>query len=251
MSTIDDLLGTFNPVSLQEMEGVKLLNRVDTKFIFEIRKLPLLLNRLKDNYRILEVNGLRKSRYETLYYDTVDHKLYMHHHNGKLNRYKVRHRKYLDSNLEYFEIKFKNNKRRTIKKRILETQLNEQISGRSAEFLKEMTPLTPEMLTPAIKVSYTRITFVNIDMTERVTIDVDLSFKDSKQEKAFPGLIIAELKQDRTRHSEFQSIMKEEQVCDTVISKYCLGIISLNPQIKQNNFKYKLLQINKLYHDIN
>ena len=40
------------------------------------------------------------------------------HQNKKLNRYKIRQREYLISDISFFEIKFKSNKGRTIKKRI-------------------------------------------------------------------------------------------------------------------------------------
>ena len=104
MNDINERLTHFEPISLAGTDNVKLLDRIDTKFTFRMEKLPLLLEEMKDDYRILEINGSRISRYETRYFDTEDFRLYLQHHNGKLNRYKIRFRKYVDSNITYFEI---------------------------------------------------------------------------------------------------------------------------------------------------
>ena len=64
------------------------------------------------HYKCVEIENKRVSQYQTLYYDTKDMKLYNEHHNGHLNRYKIRHRTYVDSNLSFLEVKFKNNKGR-------------------------------------------------------------------------------------------------------------------------------------------
>jgi hypothetical protein len=250
MSTIDDLLPRFAGIDLMEMEGVRLLNRIDTKFIFNAAKLPAILEMMVDHYLLLEVEGKRKSRYETLYYDTPDHFMYHQHHNGKLNRFKVRTRKYLESNQSFFEIKYKNNRGRTIKTRILINDLDHQLDENSGKLLLQITPFTLGMLKPALRVNYSRMTFVNKNRTERVTIDIDLGFRHEEKGHAYPRLAIAELKQTRSKGSIFRSILHGKHIAENSVSKYCLGIISLNDKVKRNNFKPKLSVIKKIDHDI-
>jgi hypothetical protein len=245
MCTIDDLLAPFESISLTEMDEVRLMNRMDTKFTFQLSRITEIIGRMKDEYMILEAGGTRVNSYETVYFDTPDHKMYLHHHNGKLNRYKIRFRKYLNTDQTFFEIKFKNNKGRTIKKRILVSN-NGMIRENSEQLLHASTPFTVDMLKPALNVKFSRMTFVNKQRTERVTIDLDLSFSNTHGEMSYPGLAIAELKQNRCSKSTFKAIMHEEHVCDTGISKYCLGILSLSPKIKMNNFKEKYTLIKKL-----
>jgi hypothetical protein len=108
------ILQQFEPITLKEMEGVKLMNRTDTKFIFNISHYETIMNEIRQHYRVLEVEGQRISRYETLYYDTQKYDLYGEHHKGKLNRYKIRHRTYVESKIGFLEVKFKNNKGITI-----------------------------------------------------------------------------------------------------------------------------------------
>src|ERR1041384_2152206 len=88
----------YQPITLEEMDNVKLMNRTDTKYTFHISRLDEVLEMVMENYRVLEINGKRISNYKTLYYDTNGLELYHKHQSGKLNRYKVRHRTYVDSN---------------------------------------------------------------------------------------------------------------------------------------------------------
>ena len=99
---VSDMLNQFSPITLEEMDGVKLMDRTDTKFTFNINKLPTILEEAKEFYKILSVEGNRISRYKTLYFDTEDFDLYNEHHSGKLNRYKIRHRTYVESNIGFW-----------------------------------------------------------------------------------------------------------------------------------------------------
>jgi hypothetical protein len=250
MSTIDEMISAFEPISLAKMDEVKLLNRMDTKFVFKAEKLPGILAQLASQYYVLEVDQVRNQRYETLYFDTPGHMFYLNHHNKHLNRFKVRSRKYLDSGMCFFEIKFKNNKRRTIKERNRQKGPQEEITGKQEQLLATCTKLTPEMLQPSLWVNFSRITLVNHGMSERVTIDTGLTFKNGSGERTYPGVVIAEVKQDRSGSSSIAAILHQEHIPGSGISKYCLGVISLDKHIKQNNFKQKLLHFNKLNHDI-
>jgi len=251
MSTINNILNTFEPITLSEMDSVKLLDRMDTKFTFNASKLPAFLNELKNDYKALDVCGIQMSRYETLYFDTPNLELYIKHHNGKQNRYKVRYRKYADSNINFFEVKFKTNKGRTIKNRVKRTEIHEEIQGKSTNLLNEKTPLQAELLKPVLWIYYTRITLVNKHSAERLTLDLNLNYKHDNDEIAYPALVIAEVKQDKSGTSPFISLMRKNHISDVSISKYCFGIISLYKGIKKNNFKEKLIEINKICHGNN
>ncbi len=249
MSIFEALLSHFEPISLKEADTVKLMNRVDSKFVFSVKLLPEILEQLQWGYRVLEIEGIRLQRYQTLYFDTSEYQMYIHHHNGKMKRYKVRSRKYLDTGQMFFEIKCKNNKARTIKNRLLQEGTQENITGKPSSLLSLHTSYSANTLVPALWVCFSRITLVNHVKTERITIDTGLHFKKEDKEVGYPGLIIAELKQDRTTVSAFRSVMHNNHISGMNMSKYCLGTISLNHEIKQNQFKEKLITINKLNHD--
>src|SRR6476620_5435567 len=140
------ILHDFQPIDLKEMDSVKLMNRTDTKFIFNISHYQKIMSEIKDYYRVLEVDGKRISRYETLYCDTSHFDLYNKHHQGKLNRYKIRHRTYVESNIGFLEVKFKNNKGRTIKTRISQKDVPVTWGTESELFLNKMLPFQPHSL---------------------------------------------------------------------------------------------------------
>src|SRR3954468_9856560 len=176
-------LNLFDPITLKEMDSVKLMNRTDTKFIFNLKHFAPVMEQIVKDYRVLEVEGKRLSRYETLYYDTRGLDLYNEHHKGKLNRYKIRHRTYVESNIGFLEVKFKNNKGRTIKTRISQKEVPFEWQDESESFLNKMLPFQPKTLVPVIWINYNRHTLVNKTSAERLTIDLGLEFvKDEKSQ---------------------------------------------------------------------
>ena len=246
MDSINDILNSFEAISLEELDVVCLLDRIDTKYVFSIDRLPDVLLDLRNNYHILEICGIRKNCYQTVYYDTDDFSMYHQHHNGKMNRYKVRLRRYCDSGLNYFEIKRKNNKDRTIKTRVKRNEFSIQIEGKSSSLLQEKTVFSPENLKPVVWVNYSRMTFSSKDLSERLTIDTGLRFVIGEKEKSYETLVIAEIKQNKAAQSGFTTLMLKQRIPSMAISKYCLGMINLYEGIKKNNFKWKILRINKI-----
>jgi len=237
------ILNDFQPIDLKEMDSVKLMNRTDTKFIFNISQYQKIMNEIKDDYRVLEVEGKRISRYETLYYDTSRFDLYNKHHQGKLNRYKIRHRTYVESNIGFLEVKFKNNKGRTIKTRISQKDVPVTWGDESELFLNKMLPFQPHSLQPVIWINYSRLTLVNKTSAERLTIDLGLEFKKNGMSQKLDRLVIAEVKQEKRKASPFMSVMKKYHIREGSISKYCMGIAFTCDEVKKNNFKNKLLTI--------
>lgn len=231
------------------MDSVKLMDRTDTKFIFRFDLLPGFLSQLLNDYRILDVNGNRVSRYESLYFDTKAFDLYHSHHRGKPSRFKIRFRKYVESDLNFFEVKFKTNKGRTIKDRVKQKEIDGSIREKAEDLLKTKTPMTSENLEAKIWVNYSRITFVNKHSPERVTIDLNLTFVNGSTTKTIDNLVIAEVKQDKAVASAFMKLMKKQHIREGAISKYCFGITQLFGKIKHNNFKPKLILIKKALYD--
>jgi len=112
------IVNRFEPISLADMGRAELMERSDLKFAITFSDLLSLLPSLINEYRVLEIKDKRLFEYDTLYYDTPDYQLYRMHHNGKMNRFKVRRRTYVDSDINFLEAKIKNNKGVTNKLRI-------------------------------------------------------------------------------------------------------------------------------------
>ena len=246
---IKEEVDKFDPITLAEMDDVKLMDRMDVKYLIPMNLLPNILADARQHYRLLEINDQRLCPYQTLYYDTEDLRLYHLHQVGKQNRYKVRSRNYVGSDLQFFEVKFKNNRGRTIKKRIKTDGINESyLANESSEFLTKISPLEPDNLHGIMWVNYTRLTLVSKHNAERLTIDLELTFKNDAKEIQYAQIAIAEIKQEKIGASLILDIFKKHHLKQGSISKYCFGIISLFEGIKQNNFKKHLRRINKTLH---
>lgn len=247
LAAVRDILNNeFEKITLEEMDNVKLMDRVDMKFIFNESFLPELLLSVKDTYRSLEVAGTRMSRYETLYYDTPAYDLYTKHHNGRLNRYKIRLRRYVESDLNFFEVKYKNNKARTIKSRVKKKSVNPAIEDKARELLNESAQMEPHHLVPKLWVNYTRITLVNRFEEERLTIDLDLEVKtEDGQSRLFDGLVIVEAKQSKAHRTPFVDMLRKNHITEGGMSKYCLAVYSLVNNVKKNSFKESVSAIEK------
>ena len=254
MSPVKDpfmqLISSFKSISLTEMDAVRLMNRVDTKYIINNSQLSELLEKALKHYRIVEIDGKRVIPYSTIYFDTESTEMYMMHHNGKLNRSKVRMRSYIDSGISFLEIKSKSNKGRTTKNRI--GIANEQfdkmtLNEKEQAFLKEMD-VQPIQLIPQIQNNFHRITLVDNQLTERVTLDTMLSFKNVSTgvSKKVEDLVIIEMKQDGALSSHFKDYLQSIRIHSGSMSKYCMGMMLVNPDLKSNGYKNKLRKITKI-----
>ncbi|MBP5412983.1 MAG: polyphosphate polymerase domain-containing protein [Bacteroidales bacterium] len=251
MKELEQLLHLFKPVSLEEMAAVKLMNRVDTKYMVSITELESILRHLQAHYYVQVVNNEHIIPYSTLYYDTDDVQMYMAHHNKKLCRQKLRSRIYGYTENVFCEVKQKNNHGRTKKKRIAihkEEWQNMLQQPYIVRFVQQYIPYPVSDLKAQVQTDFKRITMVNYDKTERITIDTDITFYNHATCKhAFAGnLVIMELKQDARKPSFFKQVLFDMRIKPRKISKYCLGTILTRPQTKANRFKEKLLFINRL-----
>ena len=241
-----EVLRQFQPITLSEMDGVKLMNRTDTKFVFPRAILVDVLKTLSADYRVLEIKEKRISSYQTLYFDTSDFQYYMDHHNGRVDRFKVRIRNYVESDLFFLEIKNKY-KGRTDKKRIRLEGFEQEFSSLSDEFVRGVVGDQVE-LEAKLWNSFSRITLVNEAEKERLTLDLNLAFSWDDKSESYESAVIGELKQENVnRNSLFYTLMKQNGFLPNSISKYCIGAISLNPELKYNNFKTKTLLLDKIH----
>lgn len=239
-------LSSFDKISLDEMNGVSLMKRVDTKFILSESQLLKVFSKIQKDYKVLEIDNERLMQYSTLYFDTQNKKCFKEHHNGKLNRYKIRMRKYLVSDICFLEVKKKNNLGVTNKTRRQIKDFETILSSGSKEFIYN-SQINDLLLEPALYNNFNRITLVNKNYPERVTIDTNLSFKSANKEKIFDNLVVIEIKQEGKRlNTVMNKALKLMSILPTNFSKYCLGITNTFDNIKSNRFKEINLKINKL-----
>jgi len=258
---MNDILSTYQPITLDEMSGIKLMNRTDTKFVTTVDRLMLLLQLARGDYRAQDIDGRRIASYYTAYFDTPDNNMYIVHQNGHAGRQKLRIRSYVDSGLNFLEVKTKNNHGRTKKKRMdmvgfdpVHPDHGIRFMGQDAqyrqydEFLRKHLRYDPRLLTEHMENHFQRVTLVNKAKTERLTIDTALQFHNLQtgRDADLTGLVIIELKRDGLQPSPILGMLRDLRIKPSGFSKYCMGSALTNPSLKRNNFKERLRLIDRL-----
>ena len=180
---INELLQHLEPITLEQMRNIRLMNRTDTKFVTCKEKLVQLLEMAQGKYYAQFNNNTHVANYMTTYWDTENHRFFLEHHNGRAPRQKVRVRTYMDSDLTFLEVKTKNNHGRTKKKRMEVPSQEIEIQGANDEFVESLVHQGLTQMHPTVRNQFHRITLVNYDKTERLTIDFDVHFHNMETSK--------------------------------------------------------------------
>lgn len=243
---LEPALLPFKKISLAGINELSLMKRVDSKFLIAEKDLPSLLGSISDSYECLQIENKSLLEYQTTYYDTADFEFYKEHIRGRTKRIKVRIREYVESQLHFLEIKRKDNKGVTNKKRQKTHQVNDFIEGSQSDYVNEVTGIESGLELKLVN-KFRRITLVNFKYKERVTIDTGLSFWNSKHAVDIPNLCIVEIKQPRVnRFSPIFKTLKSMKYYPKRISKYCLGVSMIYDNVKKNTMLSKYNYINKL-----
>ena len=241
-------LEPYDPISLSEMDNVRLMNRTDTKFVMSEAQALAALAECSAQYRVLTIDGRRTNHYQTLYFDTADWLLFRQHHAGAGTRYKVRSRAYIESSLAFLEVKRKKTvSRRTVKNRLRTPDMLTGLEDDATGFVRDYFPYDIEDLETRLWNTFTRVTLVSKVRRERLTLDFDVRFQNDQSAASLHGIVIAEVKQEGlSRDSDWMLAMRKMGVRPTGFSKYCVGVSLLYPEVKSNHFKPKLLLIERL-----
>jgi hypothetical protein len=245
---IQNVIRRASPIQLEQMDNVSLQNRVDKKYILHIDRLPGVLDQIIDEYYVLQIEEERIFSYKTIYFDTPDHRFYQDHHNGMINRIKVRCRQYVESDKVFFEIKKKYQGYRTDKFRKhiagilydLGTAEYDEVKARYKKYNVDNLHVTLHNF-------FYRITLVSKKLTERVTLDFHLKFSKNDVSATVDDIAIIEVKQGKyDDKSPIVQVLKKERIYPNNISKYTYGLLLLGQGIKYNAFKALLQRVSKI-----
>ncbi|WP_430896620.1 MULTISPECIES: polyphosphate polymerase domain-containing protein [unclassified Paraflavitalea] len=240
----------FAACNLEKINQSALLqSRMDYKFTCPTFIMEELLDLLKNEYEILAINNHRFFTYQTTYFDTPNLFTYHEHQRQKAHRFKIRYRNYVETATSMLEVKWKNAKGKTSKSRLQVEELPMDL-GVHTNFFESNGIFNTHTFQARINVSYQRISLIHKTGTEKVTLDFNLEASDPVQKIHFPELMIVEVKAPGKMEAVSLPYLKKLGQREGGLSKYCLGTIALNPQIKHNLFKplySKILKLKNLY----
>ena len=238
---------------LDDMDGVKLMKRFDAKYVIPESWLPELVNAVAGSSRILEVNGQTETQYENLYYELPGEKFLKDHLRGKARRMKVRERRYDSNNMTFLEVKRRFAGGKTIKDRVnRHGRFRESWTSAEQDFLKSSMS-TDTVLEPRLYGSFMRMTLVNFERGERMTLDRNLecTLVGSAPTALLKGLAIIEIKQPKPdRYGPAQRWLRSQDkrqgvvARKTRISKYAMSRLECDPDIAARTYlaTYRRLQ---------
>lgn len=248
------LTDQFVPISLKVLESkAGMLERIDNKYVVTKELLDQAAPELSKHFDVLDINGYRDFTYDTCYFDDGDFKSYFDHHQARHRRVKVRMRKYVESELCFVEVKLKDKRGTTVKKRLSCDPNGFGILDEKAERFIEATyenlynrPFLGEV-SRNIDMQYKRITLVAKNGGERMTMDNSLHFfMNGKSRLVDPALFVIESKSAKGNGVADRILRRLHQHPTKHVSKYCTGMATMRGDLKQNNFRRALRKLGLL-----
>ncbi|MCC8186082.1 MAG: polyphosphate polymerase domain-containing protein [Bacteroides sp.] len=245
---ISHILSAYQPIGLKEMEEVQFMNRIDTKYVVSVDQACSFFRLARDTYRVQEIRQERMPHYHTLYWDTENKAMFHAHQLGRRVREKIRMRTYVNTGTSFLEVKNKTNKGRTDKKRMSVRRTLGLSEEGVREFLDRYAWYRQEELCPHIENSFRRVTLVNHQMTERLTVDLGLVFHNvlTGNRISLDDFAVIELKRDTLSPSPAREILRILRIRPMGFSKYCIGSVLTDPFLRHNRMKTRLRQLQRI-----
>ncbi len=250
-AAIAQALNGFDPISLDALNAkAAMLERLDNKYIVPASRLRVALGLFRDAFEVLEIDGRRAFTYATRYFDDEDRHAYFDHHQGRRKRCKVRVRAYVDAGFSYLEVKLKDRRGATVKKRLKVAHGLRDLDAECLAFVDAChaeiygVPLNRE-LRPVIGMEYERITLVAKEGGERMTIDTRIGFEvEGASREVSPEMFILEAKSARG-NGLADAVLRGLHLHPTEgCSKYCVGMAALGLVGRANRFLPALRRLN-------
>ena len=239
-AALDATLRRFPAIALEALGAAQLLDRIDTKFLVDAGAVDALLAACVADYEVLDIAGHRRFRYETTYLDDEALALFRAHIAARPERCKVRTRRYAPSGERWFEVKQRLRTGRTIKVRVPLPDGAPLPALEAPPFDAVPVGVPSGALRPILDVLYERITLVARDRSERVTVDLELAWDRAGRRVVAPGWALVELKQAARRTSAAWRALRAFGAVDESVSKYCLGVVALVPDVPPGYYRQLL-----------
>ena len=225
-------------VALAELNSeAALLTRKDRKYLVPLALARRLIE--ENDVRVLEIDGRRTFRYESVYFDTPDRVSYLAAAHKRRRRFKVRTRSYLDSGICSLEVKTREHRGLTEKRRLpYDVERRASLTSEALRFIDGFEQIAPlsRQLEPVLVTRYERTTLLTGDSRSRITIDTNLEIEAADGSSiTLPEMAVVETKTPG-RPCAVDHYLWEQHQRPTRISKYCTGLAALTPGLPANKW---------------
>jgi hypothetical protein len=237
-------VGALPAIDLRTLDrGAALLTRVDRKYVVPVETFVRLVGELDDSWSSLEIAGSRLFGYSSVYFDTEDFVTYRAHLQGRRRRYKVRVRRYVDSDDCMIEVKRKGLRGVTVKERRAHPVWQQTELGDDGQAFVQGClhghgdPGLSGAMHPVVVTGNRRTTLASLSGHSRLTVDTDLACGWGASHAALrPGFVVLESKVEG-HGSQVDRLLRAFGVRPVPISKYCVGVASLGLDLPSNPWR--------------
>lgn len=238
------LTHSFAPISLEDLNAkAEMLSRIDNKYVVKANELQRAIPELEKEFDVLDINQQRAFTYDTRYFDDAQRSAYYEHHQGLRKGFKVRIRRYVDTDLCFLEVKVKGKRGMTEKYRLpYDVSQIEDLTDDARNFARETysnqygKPFRYD-LRRVLDIRYKRVTLVAKTGGERMTIDTDLQFRSAgKFLNVGSDVFIVETKSQLGRGYADRCLRRVNVRLTKRCSKYCIGMATLGEVTRYNRF---------------
>jgi hypothetical protein len=226
------------PIGLDEVIALAdLQTRHDRKYLLPTDAAEAILEGV--DAWVLEIEGRRSFRYESIYFDTEQWHSYLSAARRRPRRFKVRTRTYLDSDECVLEVKVRDPRGNTVKHRYpYDICTRRRLTAEGAAFVAGVESVAPHahLLEPVLTVAYDRTTLVLEHSKDRVTVDDDATWvADGTRPVTLRGLTLLETKTSGPASTLDRALWRAGHRPVT-ISKYCTGLALLRSHLPANKW---------------
>lgn len=237
-ASIFDAVSDLEPIGLDTLvEQASLQTRVDRKYLVPTEVIARVIHELSGNLNTLEIDDRRFFRYQSVYFDTDDYQCFRHHLQGRRRRFKVRTRAYLDSGECQLEVKMKGGRSETVKTRLAYDPDEAYLLNDNARAFIDGIVEDPDAvrrLQPVLMSHYRRATLIDLEAQTRLTCDVELEWLTAKQHSGQPTDDVLVETKTLGPLGDADKLLRSYGHRPISISKYCLGVAMLNPEMNAN-----------------
>lgn len=236
------MLSHLPAVGLDELvQRASLLTRVDRKYIVDVQSLPALIARLDGRVRVLDIDAQRQFAYESQYFDTPGLDSYLGGAHRRRRRFKLRIRRYVDTDARFLEIKIRGARGATVKSRVPYDGSVAELSPHALQYAHSVLTAARidcdlRSLAPSLTTRYDRATLLVDSTNSRITLDRNLLIAvPSGRELRLRESAIVESKAPRGASEVDRALWAlGHRPCS--ISKYATGLAALRPDLPANHW---------------
>ncbi|WP_436794672.1 polyphosphate polymerase domain-containing protein [Actinospongicola halichondriae] len=244
-ATVDAAVRRFSAIDLAELDQcAQLLTRKDRKYIVDAGILAALLEALPTDVRALETEHGRWSRYESVYFDTPRFDSFRLAATRRRNRFKVRTRRYVDPGTSMIEVKTKDRRGRTVKRRDPLDDGTADVLGTVRRFAEDFSQVRAHSddLAPTVTTSYRRATLVLPQPHARVTLDADFRAVDVEGATVTLGDELVVETKTNGAPCLVDHLLWRAGHRPITFSKYATALAALHPDLPHNRWNRVLIR---------